>query len=582
MTRFHFFLVILALAAHGVGLRSTFVYDDHRFVVSNDALDTLTVEEAFLRPGTQTIDADRDVYRPLRALSHAFDVSRWGREPFGFHLHSILLHLLTVLLAFEVLTRLRLPGGHVPPLAGAMALAIHPLGVEVVGWISSRGDQYALFFGLAALGLAIPSPANPRPTHWRSIAAGILVLLACLGKESALATPLIFAAHSRFLGLKNRKMLIALIAGAILSLGLRQWALHGASPIQTTPHGGTILTQVGWAFFGMGQAVQHFFLPVSLSIEYPQAEWARGLSPWLKPSTLMCFASIMALTYVMVRKKVPPWAFLLTWAFLAYLPTSSLLVTLRSLVADRYAFPTLLPLGALFGLIIAQRVPRYATLAVLLLALFTIPLTVNRTTVFATDESLWLDALDTAPQSPRVHIGLANATEDPASIGIHLRRAVDMAARGSKQEPYALLQLGQHILRVEKNSRGAIPILEGAIGSLARHQASLNPFDQQIYLALLLAEAYRLEGRYQDAEPLIESALADARSPQGIIARGTDPVLALLLARIRNRIPLAVGLHNEQTWANVESSWAEAEDHAPGHPAVKMLRREIDLAKTER
>ena len=46
------------------------------FVVTNDALDSLTIEEAFLQPGTQTTDADRDVYRPLRTLSHAFDASR--------------------------------------------------------------------------------------------------------------------------------------------------------------------------------------------------------------------------------------------------------------------------------------------------------------------------------------------------------------------------------------------------------------------------------------------------------------------------------------------------------------------------
>ena len=76
-------LVLLALLAHGAGLASGFVYDDHRFIVDNAALADLGVQDALLDAARHTADRDRDVYRPLRVLGHALDRRRWGLDPFS-------------------------------------------------------------------------------------------------------------------------------------------------------------------------------------------------------------------------------------------------------------------------------------------------------------------------------------------------------------------------------------------------------------------------------------------------------------------------------------------------------------------
>src|SRR5262245_59684010 len=72
-------------------LRNPFVYDDHTVVVGNDSLKTM--------PDLTGVVAHA-VTRPLVNLSYAVDWSIWGLNPFGFHLTSVLLHMVNVMLAF--------------------------------------------------------------------------------------------------------------------------------------------------------------------------------------------------------------------------------------------------------------------------------------------------------------------------------------------------------------------------------------------------------------------------------------------------------------------------------------------------
>ena len=139
MSRSLALLLVAALAAHGAGLRNGFVYDDHRFITANLRLASARPAELVLDPTTQTADNDRDVWRPLRALGHRLDLQA-GLGAFGFHLHSVIVHLLAVALGYALLQRLLPPPAEAPALFGALVLAVHPLGVEAVGFLSSRGD----------------------------------------------------------------------------------------------------------------------------------------------------------------------------------------------------------------------------------------------------------------------------------------------------------------------------------------------------------------------------------------------------------------------------------------------------------
>jgi hypothetical protein len=502
-------VLLLALLAHGAGLRNGFVYDDHRFVESNPRLASATWSELLLDPATHTADSDRDVWRPLRALSHRLDLSR-GLGAFGFHLHSVLLHLAAVAAGWLLLRRWLPPPADAPALLGAALLAIHPLGVEVVGWISSRGDQVALLAGLLALLAALRAGEHGRPAAraaWLA-AAGALAFLAFLGKESAGWVPLVAALGWRRLGRPRVAAVVSLAAGVVAGLALRQVAMDGLSPSQTLPHGGGWLAQAGWALYGTGLTLAHAAWPDGLSVDYVQQSWLAGPPVWVRPWTLLAVAAV--LLACLARRRAPVATLLLGWALLAWLPSSSLLVTLRSLVNDRGAYPLLLPLGALAGLPLASR-PRLAALGCLLLAMALVPASVRRTQAFHDDASLWSATLEAQPASVMAHLGLAReaARGDREQQGRLLQRAVELAAPGSRQEALALCARGDWLLRVARRPDEAVDPLQRGLRQLRAWRERAWPLPEEAPTVASLAEALLLCGRAQESDAVLVAALAE-------------------------------------------------------------------------
>jgi tetratricopeptide (TPR) repeat protein len=119
-------------------------------------------------------------------------------NPGVFHAGNLVLHLLSALAAWRLLVR-GLGGTTSAAWAGAMCLALHPLAVESVAWVSDTRtllaaifswlalDQYLAFSRLAADG-------GPRRAAWGRYAAALaLYSLALCSKSSASAVPLMAA-----------------------------------------------------------------------------------------------------------------------------------------------------------------------------------------------------------------------------------------------------------------------------------------------------------------------------------------------------------------------------------------------------
>src|SRR5262245_42491315 len=90
----------MAISVYLTALHNPFVYDDYHTVIEN----------ASIRNGVTNLRAIfwHDVTRPLVNLSYAVDRTLWGPAPFGFHLTSVLLHALNVVLLFCLARRVRL------------------------------------------------------------------------------------------------------------------------------------------------------------------------------------------------------------------------------------------------------------------------------------------------------------------------------------------------------------------------------------------------------------------------------------------------------------------------------------------
>src|SRR5690348_2457466 len=85
--------LLLACLVYLNALHNPFVYDDHRLILANTSIEHLSNLRAIVL---------HEVTRPVVNLSYAIDYVFWGRNPFGYHLTNLLLHLLNIVMVYLI------------------------------------------------------------------------------------------------------------------------------------------------------------------------------------------------------------------------------------------------------------------------------------------------------------------------------------------------------------------------------------------------------------------------------------------------------------------------------------------------
>ena len=124
-------------------------------------------------------------YRPLYMLTYMLDFQFTGTDLFGFHVTSVLIHLLSACLLLPLLRGL----GFSSSLAtwGALLFVVHPVHVQGVSWIPGRNDSL--------LGLSVIAATIAWVAYWRRPSAGrwalqsLTFFAAMLIKEPAFVLP---------------------------------------------------------------------------------------------------------------------------------------------------------------------------------------------------------------------------------------------------------------------------------------------------------------------------------------------------------------------------------------------------------
>jgi tetratricopeptide (TPR) repeat protein len=392
--RARFLLIAAALAAFGASLGSGFHFDD--YAIFSDPV--LTSPWGWLQVWgwRQT--------RPLTYLTFWLNYQAGGQDALGYHVLNLLLHLGAVLLAYECLRRL-LPQR--AALAAAALFAVHPLQAEAVDYVWGRSIVLAALLCFAALLCWITG----RP--WAAVACFAAALLA---KEECAAFPLVLAMlPARPRGRSHIAVMLGLsvaagarvVYAAAVTPGALAGLRAGISPWKYLLAQGPVILRY------LRLLIVPYGFTVDAGIHVP-AVWV-GVPAW---------AAMAALAALLWRYRRQPWATWLLAGLILLIPSSSIFPA-ADLSADRRMYLPMLGFAAAAGWLLTRvRTPALAAVVVVALT----GVSMGRTQVWMTEESLWREAVRRAPDKVRPKIQLARAV--PAA------EALELLARARNLAPY--------------------------------------------------------------------------------------------------------------------------------------------------
>lgn len=358
-------LTLLGTAVHLPALTGQLLWDDIPLVNDNRLIRSpVLILEAFrhyLFPG-----AYDGHYRPIQTISYIFDYLFWNKDPFGYHLSSVLCHVLSGVLLYYLLRRIlgalaerwpdqTLARGRSNPSTAAFFLAllwmVHPVHSAAVDYVSGRADSLAFLFASAAWLLYLR--ARDLPPSWTRLSQYLLAALSAFcslcSRETGLLWLLLFLlylfAFDRRPALR-RKFLILGTCLALVSVyaGLRQLPEHHSE--NRTSAGWTPAMRGILMLRALGDYGRLMVFPSQLHVERtvlkPTAE--RGEAGWRNAvaAQYLTGAGMLVLGALLVgafRKGAGQRMRLFGagWFFLTYLPISNLF-DLNATVAEHWLY----------------------------------------------------------------------------------------------------------------------------------------------------------------------------------------------------------------------------------------------------
>lgn len=339
------FILLTAVAlAYWPGLTGGFLFDDYANILTNSRIQVESLDPDSLQRAAKAYEPGA-YGRPLATLSFAFDYYLGGKDPWGYKLSGLLVHLVNTLLVYLLARRLlSLPAAQGPwhPWAAtaiAAFWALHPLQVSTVLYVVQRMETMAATFVLLGL-LAylrgrLKQIGGGNGWPWL-VASGALAAIGMLSKESAVLFPAYALALEvtvlRFeAGTARASRLLkwlyglGLLGGAIVFFGYV--VPHYASPESYSNRdfdmAERLLSQMRVLPLYLGQMLLP--LPRALTFYYDTFPASTGLfSPWTTAAGGVLLALLLAVAW-RARRAAPLFSLGVLWFFAGHSLTSNVL-----------------------------------------------------------------------------------------------------------------------------------------------------------------------------------------------------------------------------------------------------------------
>ncbi len=540
-------------------LRGGFVWDDDAW--------TLKLQGLFQNAsGLARIWTDLTAlqqYYPLTATSFWLDYHLWGFWTLPYHVENVLLHFLAVVLFWRLLKHLQVPGA----MLASAVLALHPLMVESVAWITERKNVLSLVFYLAALlcygrfagfwPTEAPDDRQPKAASgrgWQSwLLAWLLFLCAYLAKATAFSLPPVLLLICRWKRgrLRWRKDVLPTLPFWIASIGLgllTAWLerthVGARGPDWDIPFAQRCLIAGRALWFYTGKLLW----PANLCFIYPR--WhpdATALGQWFWPAAGLLVVGALYLARRRIGRGPLTAVLFFAGTLFPLLGFFNGYFMRYSFVSDHWAYVSSLGLIALGAALVTRLAGRlrapalvYACAAILLPVLGT--LTWRHSALFSNSETLYRTTLALNPNADLAqnNLGLLLARAGKLAEAIrHLKRAVALRpgsahAHNNLANAFRLTGHLRQAARQYELSLKLEPHDPSTCNNLALLlAASSDPAVRNSRRAIQLAR--RAEGLTQGQNPVVLATLATALAAAGRPAEAVATLQRALRLALKDR-----------------------------------------------
>ena len=293
-------------------------------------------------------DYNTGLYRPLSLIGFAAQWQFFDDAAGWYHLVSVLLYVITILLLFRTLRALLSGYSPVVAFVASLIFAAHPTHTEVVANIKSQDELLCFIFALLTV-QAIISDID-RASRGSVVFACACFFLALLAKEGALvflgAIPLMLYF---FRGMDWRaiaRKMAPLVTVSIVWFALHQWVTHhNAPPIHAYTLDDNLLVGAGsfvdreaTALYIMGRYLLLLIFPHPLSYDYSYNEIPIVSIASAKAIVPLLACAALAVIAIKGLKKKSLLSFGILFFFITISMTSNLFVLIGATMADRFLY----------------------------------------------------------------------------------------------------------------------------------------------------------------------------------------------------------------------------------------------------
>jgi hypothetical protein len=440
-----------------------FAYDDHGQILENAFLrNPMRVRDLVT---LQTLDDAAIVNgrRPVALLTYMIDLGLWGRNPVGFHLTNLLLHMGVLVLALVFVRGLTEAADRRRSLLTVLLFGLHPVLTEAVHVPAFRPDVLCTGFILLHL-LVARRTVRSYGTPWvlGLLGAAATMLAALASKETGVvALPLLGLVWLCFPRTRpERGTMVALVAIDVLVVAAFAALSAGGAPLQAATGSWNGLSLQPPSNLWTAPWIWLRYLGL-LALPYPLivdrvVEPVAGFFSWRCLAGLSVLVTTASIGITFQRRA--PWVALgLGWMLLFFLPVSNL-VPLINPMAERYLYGMALGFGIVLAAALNRLPLRACRILVIVLALAWAGTSLVRLRDWRSDTTLWRSTLRHQPNSSRAQTWLA----------------LELKTQGKVNEAMAAFERALEMNPRNAAARVNVAIIHGQRGDLERAEEILR------------------------------------------------------------------------------------------------------------